>query len=102
MSQEPIVHRWESFFIWPTKRVNMQIFFHSASEEWLSFLLESNEILSDIMTGMLVQQSGNRQDNTNNIVAPIVDREMFQSIVSNNEDLILVASRSPLGVPSIV
>ncbi|WP_254304019.1 PAS domain-containing hybrid sensor histidine kinase/response regulator [Shewanella sp. VB17] len=102
MSQEPIVHRWKSFIIWPTKRANMQIFFDSGSEDWLSFLLGSNEMLSDIIMGMLVQGSGNRQGHTKGVVAPIVDREMFQSIVSNSEDLILVASRSPFGVPSIM
>ena len=101
-NQEPIVHRWQSFVIWPAKRVNIQIFFHSSSEQWLSFLLSSSELLSDIIMGMLVQQTLEWQDRVRNRGVHSVDSEMFQSIVSNSEDLILVASRSPFGVPSIM
>ena len=102
MNQDPIVHRWKSFVIWPARKGNLQIFFHSASEEWLSFILASNELLSDIIMGMLAQQTGDWQESINRRVVSTVDSEMFQSIVSNSEDLILVASRSPFGVPSIV
>ncbi|MBW8184463.1 hybrid sensor histidine kinase/response regulator [Shewanella nanhaiensis] len=102
INQEPTVHRWQSFVIWPAKRANIQIFFHSASEEWLSFLLSSNETLSEIIMGMLAQQSGEGQESTRARVTSTIDSEMFQSIVSNSEDLILVASRSPFGVPSIM
>lgn len=102
ISQEPMVHRWQSFVIWPAKRINIQIFFHSPSEEWLSFLLSSNELLSDIIMGMLVQQTVEWQERVRQKSIPSVDNEMFQSIVSNSEDLILVASRSPFGIPSIM
>ncbi|MFT5235704.1 MAG: signal transduction histidine kinase [Shewanella sp.] len=102
MDQEPTVHRWKSFIIWPAKAANIQILFHSASEDWLSFLLDSSSILSDIIMGMLVQQSDGRQRSVKSRATLAVDSEMFQSIVSNSEDLILVASRSPFGVPSII
>lgn len=99
-NQEPIIHRWQSFVIWPAKRVNIQIFFHSSSEQWLSFLLSSSDLLSDIIMGMLLQESLGWQERSRAVNS--VDSEMFQSIVSNSEDLILVASRSPFGVPSIM
>ncbi|MPY26801.1 response regulator [Shewanella psychropiezotolerans] len=101
-NQEPMVHRWQSFVIWPAKRVNIQIFFHSSSDQWLSFLLSSSELLSDIIMGMLVQQTLEWQQRARDRGVHSVDSEMFQSIVSNSEDLILVASRSPFGVPSIM
>ncbi|BAJ00950.1 hybrid sensor histidine kinase/response regulator [Shewanella violacea] len=101
-NQEPMVHRWQSFVIWPAKRVNIQIFFHSSSDQWLAFLLSSNELLSDIIMGMLVQQTQEWQSRVRDRGVNCVDSEMFQSIVSNSEDLILVASRSPFGVPSIM
>ena len=102
VNQEPMVHRWQSFVVWPAKRVNIQIFFHSSSDQWLSFLLSANELLSDILMGMLVQQTVEWQERARTRVVHSVDSEMFQSIVSNSEDLILVASRSPFGVPSIM
>ncbi|WP_232504283.1 hybrid sensor histidine kinase/response regulator [Shewanella benthica] len=95
---EPIVHRWQSFVIWPAKRVNIQIFFHSSSDQWLAFLLGSSDLLSDIIMGMLLQHTLEWQDRG----VHCVDSELFQSIVSNSEYLILVASRSPFGVPSIM
>ncbi|AQS37556.1 PAS/PAC sensor hybrid histidine kinase [Shewanella psychrophila] len=101
-NQEPMVHRWQSFVIWPAKRVNIQIFFHSSSDQWLSFLLSSGDLLSDIVMGMLVQQTLEWQERGRDRGVNSVDSEMFQSIVSNSEDLILVASRSPFGVPSIM
>ena len=103
-NQKPMVHRWQSFVIWPAKRVNIQIFFHSSSDQWLSFLLSSSDLLSDIIMGMLVQQTLDWQEigRTRTRAINSVDSEMFQSIVSNSEDLILVASRSPFGVPSIM
>ena len=101
-SQEPIVHRWQSFIVWPAKDVNIQIFFHSSNELWLSFLIDSSDLLSDIIMGMLVQQTVDWQERAKSRVVQSIDSEMFQSIVSNSEDLILVASRSPFGVPSIM
>ena len=102
IDQEPEVHCWKSFVIWPAKKANVQIFFHSASEEWLSFLLESSPVLSDIIMGMLVLQPDSWKESEKGRATPAVDSEMFQSIVSNSEDLILVGSRSPFGVPSIM
>jgi len=52
--------------------------------------------------GMLVQQTVDWQERAKSRVVQSIDSEMFQSIVSNSEDLILVASRSPFGVPSIM
>ena len=101
-SQKPIVHRWQSFIVWPAKDVNIQIFFHSSSELWLSFLIDSSDLLSDIIMGMLVQQTVDWQERAKSRVVQSIDSEMFQSIVSNSEDLILVASRSSFGVPSIM
>ncbi|WP_076407782.1 ATP-binding protein [Shewanella sp. UCD-KL12] len=101
-NQEPMVHRWQSFVIWPAKQVNIQIYFHSSSDQWLSFLLGSSDLLSDIIMGMLVQQTVEWQQKAKERVIHAVDSEMFQSIVSNSEDLILVASRSPFGVASIM
>ncbi|ABV35791.1 PAS/PAC sensor hybrid histidine kinase [Shewanella sediminis HAW-EB3] len=101
-TQNPIVHRWQSFIVWPAKDVNIQIFFHSSSELWLSFLIDSSDLLSDIIMGMLVQQTVDWQERAKSRVVQSIDSEMFQSIVSNSEDLILVASRSPFGVPSIM
>lgn len=101
-NQDPIVHRWQSFIVWPAKNVNIQIFFHSSSELWLSFLIDSSDLLSDIIMGMLVQQTVDWQERAKSRVVQSIDSEMFQSIVSNSEDLILVASRSPFGVPSIM
>ncbi len=101
-NQDPIVHRWQSFIVWPAKDVNIQIFFHSSSELWLSFLIDSSDLLSDIIMGMLVQQTVDWQERAKNRVVQSIDSEMFQSIVSNSEDLILVASRSPFGVPNIM
>lgn len=102
MGQTPMVHRWKSFVIWPAKKVNIQIFFHSASEEWLSFLIDSSALLSDIIMGMLVQQSHGWENSVKDRATPSIDSEMFQSIVSNSEDLILVANRSHFGVPCII
>ncbi|WP_299793984.1 ATP-binding protein [uncultured Shewanella sp.] len=101
-SQNSIVHRWQSFIVWPAKDVNIQIFFHSSSEHWLSFLIDSSDLLSDIIMGMLVQQTVDWQERAKSRVVQSIDSEMFQSIVSNSEDLILVANRPTFGVPSIM
>ncbi len=100
--QEPIPHQWKQFVIWPTKLSKTLVFFHSPSDEWLSFLLSYGELLSEILMGMLTQQTLERQQRYMTSSSGKIDNDLFKSVVSNNEDLILVVTQTAFGEPNII
>ncbi|BDM63655.1 hypothetical protein NFHSH190041_11070 [Shewanella sp. NFH-SH190041] len=91
--QQPLVHCWGAYVVWPAGEQNMMIFFRDVTDGWLEFLMEQSALLSDITMGMLLPQTQQwRQVNTSSQLSGY-DTQMFRSVVSNSEDLILVLSR---------
>lgn len=100
--QEPIPHQWKQFIIWPTKLSRTLVFFHSPSKDWLTFLLTYGELLSEILMGMLTHQTIERQQKFMTSTNGKIDNDLFKSVVSNNEDLILVVTQTAFGEPNII
>jgi PAS domain S-box-containing protein len=100
--QEPVVHQWHKFVVWPVKHTKILIFFHTVEERWPSFLFTYGDLLADILMGMFVQQTQVWQLVSNRSKEDDIEAGLFQSIVSNSEDLILVLRREPEGGNHII
>nr|WP_275661350.1 ATP-binding protein [Shewanella sp. Isolate7] len=95
-------HLWQRFVVWPIEGLDVNIFFYRPVKGWLSFLTSYQTFIADSISGMLQQQSLDWQQSRNAQIIKSIDTEMYQSIVSNSEDMIVVASRQKGMAPVIM
>nr|WP_275659433.1 PAS domain-containing sensor histidine kinase [Shewanella insulae] len=95
-------HLWQRFVVWPIEGQDVNIFFYRPSKGWLSFLTSYQPFIADSVSGMLQQQCQDWQQSRNAQIIKSIDTQMYQSIVSNSEDMIVVASREKGMAPVIM
>ncbi|TVP14966.1 hybrid sensor histidine kinase/response regulator [Shewanella sp. KCT] len=95
-------HLWQRFVVWPIEGLDVNIFFYRPGKGWLSFLTSYQTFIADSISGMLLQQSQDWQQSRNAQIIKSIDTQMYQSIVSNSEDMIVVASRQKGMAPVIM
>nr|WP_275659076.1 MULTISPECIES: ATP-binding protein [Shewanella] len=95
-------HLWQRFVVWPIEGLDVNIFFYRPVKGWLSFLTSYQTFIADSISGMLQQQSLDWQQSRNAQIIKSIDTQMYQSIVSNSEDMIVVASRQKGMAPVIM
>lgn len=95
-------HQWQRFVVWPIEGLDVNIFFYRPGKGWLSFLTSYQTFIADSISGMLLQQSQDWQQSRNAQIIKSIDTQMYQSIVSNSEDMIVVASRQKGMAPVIM
>ncbi|QSX30849.1 response regulator [Shewanella cyperi] len=100
--QEQLVHCWHKFVVWPVKQSNTLVFFHTPSEEWFSFLLGFGDLIAEILMGVFTLQAADWREKIGQQIPSAFDKELFRSIVSNSDDLILVVSRTAKGSSEII
>ena len=87
------VHSWKRFVVWPVVDAKVVVFFQNPKPSWSEFLQQAHSLVSDILSGIFLQQAQNWQSSDPSAVASTLEDGLFQSIVSNSEDLILVVRR---------
>lgn len=95
-------HQWQSFTVWPVEGLDVNIFFYRPAKGWLSFLTSYQPFIADSISGMLQQQSQDWLQSRNAQIIKSIDTQMYQSIVSNSEDMIVVASRQQGMAPVVM
>ncbi|WP_258405008.1 hybrid sensor histidine kinase/response regulator [Shewanella psychrotolerans] len=99
---DKVVHQWQSFTVWPIDGQDFYLFFLRPADGWFVFLNQFHRLFADAMAGMLVQQSIDWHSYRDGYMERSIDAEIYQSIVSNSEDLIVVASRGLGNIPVIM
>ncbi|MCL1036891.1 ATP-binding protein [Shewanella submarina] len=100
--QEAVVHRWRSFVVWPLPSTNTLIFFREPQTEWLEFLMDHQQSLSQSLMGMLAPQTRNWREQSGQHNLCGYDAEIFRSVVSNSEDMILVLNLAENGESTVI
>ncbi|MCF1456165.1 MAG: ATP-binding protein [Shewanella sp.] len=101
-AEQPSVHRWQGFVVWPMASSRMLVFFREPCNGWLEFLIEHHEILSASLMGMLAPQTRSWPEQRDETDLCGYDAEIFRSVVSNSDDLILVLNVGASGEPTII
>ncbi|MBT1444534.1 response regulator [Shewanella sp. JM162201] len=101
-SEEPLVHCWHKFVIWPVKHTNLLVFFHTPREDWFNFMWSFGEMLAEILMGIFSVQMLGADERALGSGGERWDQDMFRSIVSNSDDFILVVKQFHDGKSQIV